>query len=73
MKHMPPSETIQFQTTPAFRRQLEEDAARLNLTLSAYIQYLHSRLAPGQDTPRLDRLVREVFGKHGKLMRRLAK
>jgi hypothetical protein len=67
------SETVQFQATPDFRRQLEAEAARLNLSLSAYILYLQSRLAPGQDTARLDRHVEEVFGKHGALMRRLAK
>jgi hypothetical protein len=35
--------------------------------------YLHARIASGHDTARLDRHVREVFGKHGELMRRLAK
>ncbi len=67
------SETIQFQATPEFRQQIEKEAARLNLSLSAYILYLHARRIPGQDTARLDRHVREVFGKHGDLMRRLAK
>ncbi|MGA3065437.1 MAG: hypothetical protein ABSF29_01180 [Tepidisphaeraceae bacterium] len=70
---MSASETIQFQATPEFRRQLEAEAARLNLSLSAYILYLQERLAPGQDPARLDRHVEEVFGKHGALMRRLAK
>ncbi|MEX2215880.1 MAG: hypothetical protein WD768_17345 [Phycisphaeraceae bacterium] len=67
------TETIQFATTPDFRRQLEAEAARLQLSVSAYIYYLHARLAPGRDASRLDRHVREVFGKHGDLMRRLAK
>jgi hypothetical protein len=67
------SETIQFQATPEFRRQLDAEAAALNLSLSAYILYLHTRLLQGQTIERLDRHVREVFGKHGKLMRRLAK
>lgn len=70
---MAPTETIQFQATPYFRRQLEAEASRLNLSLSAYIQYLHARLSPGRDWARLDRHVREVFGKHGELIRRLAK
>jgi hypothetical protein len=30
-------------------------------------------LSPGVDPARLDRHVREVFGKHGELIRRLAK
>jgi hypothetical protein len=67
------SETIQFQATPEFRRQIESEAAKLNLSLSAYILYLQARKAPGQEEARLDRVVREVFGKHGELMRRLAK
>lgn len=67
------SETVQFQATPDFRRQLEQEAARLNLSLSAYIMYLQSRISPGQGTARFDRHAQEVFGKHGDLMRRLAK
>lgn len=67
------TETIQFQATPEFRQQLEAEAKRLNLSLSAYFMYMHMRLAPGVDVEELDRHVREVFGKHGELMRRLAK
>jgi len=69
---MAASETIQLQTTPDMRRQLENEAARLNLSVSAYILYLHSRRM-SQDPARLDRMVEEVFGKHGELIRRLAK
>ena len=67
------TETIQIQATPEFRRQLETEAAKLNLSISAYILYLHAKMTPGQDAGRLDRHVKEVFGKHGELMRRLAK
>lgn len=70
---MAATETIQFQATPALRQQLETEAARLNLSLSAYILYLCARNRPGADAARLDRHVREVFGKHGDLIRRLAK
>jgi hypothetical protein len=70
---MPMSETIQFEAKPGFRQQLEAEAAKLNLSLSAYILYLHARLSPGLDSARLDRHVREIFGKHGELIRRLAK
>jgi hypothetical protein len=70
---MAATETIQFQATPGLRDQLAAEAAKLNLSLSAYILYLHARLSPGGDSARLDRHVREVFGKHGQLMRRLAK
>lgn len=73
MTAMPLSETVQFQATPQLRRQLEAEAARLNLSLSAYILYLHDRAAAGKDALRFDRHVREVFGRHGELMRRLAK
>lgn len=70
---MPATETFQIQATPELRQQLESEAAKLNLSVSAYILYAHARLAPGLDAQRLDRHVREVFGKHGQLMRRLAK
>jgi hypothetical protein len=70
---MSATETIQFQATPELRKQLEAEAARLNLALPAYIMYLHARLSPDRDAARLDRHVREVFGKHGELIRRLAK
>ena len=69
---MSATETIQFQATPELRKQLEAEAARLNLSLSAYILYLHARVSPGLDPSRLDRQVQEVFGKHGELMRKLA-
>ena len=70
---MPLSETIQFQATPEFRQQLEGEANKLKLSLSAYFLYLHARMVPRRKPARLDRHVREVFGKHGDLMRRLAK
>jgi hypothetical protein len=70
---MSTTEIIQFQATPEFRQTLEAEAAKLKLSLSAYILYMHARLSPGIDTAGLDRHVREVFGKHGDLIRRLAK
>ena len=70
---MPTTETIQLEATPQFRQQLEAEARRLNLSISVYVLYLHERLAAGVETERLDRHVFEVFGKHGDLMRRLAK
>jgi len=65
--------TIQFQATADLHRQLEAEAEKLNLSLSAYILYAHLRLQPPVDADRLDAHVREVFGKYGELMRRLAK
>lgn len=73
IRRMPSTETIQLQATPEFCRQLEAEAAKLNLSISAYVLYLHARLSPNRDAARFDRHVREVFGKHGELMRRLAK
>ena len=67
------TQTVQFEATPAFREQLQSEAAKLNLSLSAYILYLHARLSGECDPARLDRHVREVFGQHGQLLRRLAK
>jgi hypothetical protein len=73
IEYMPSTETIKFEATPELRRQLEGEAARLQLSISAYILYLHARLAPGRDANRLDRHIQEVFGQHGELIRRLAK
>jgi hypothetical protein len=69
---MTSNETIEISVTPEFRGQLEGHAARLNLSVSAYVLYLHARFAPGVNAARLDRHVRAVFGRHGELMRRLA-
>ena len=65
--------TVQFEATPEFHRQLDAEAKKLNLSISAYVHYLHARVTSGGDPARLDRHVREVFGKHGELIRRLAK
>lgn len=67
------TETVQFQATPEARKLFEAEAARLNMSLSAYFLYLQRRGLPGQDAARLDRHVREVFGKHSELIRRLSK
>lgn len=66
-------ETIQIPATTAMKILFEENAKRLNLTPEAYLGYLMSRAEPGVDVERLDRHVREVFGKNGELIRRLAK
>lgn len=66
-------ETIQFDATPEFRRRVELEAARLNLSLAAYFAYLEERARLGAEAGRFDRHVDGVFGKHGDLMRRLAK
>jgi hypothetical protein len=70
---MPGTETIQINVSPQLRQSMEAEAAKLNLSVSAYILYLHTRLTPGQDAARLDRHVQEVFGRHGELIRTLAK
>lgn len=66
-------ETIQFSVSDSTKKQFEEGARRLNLSPEAYFAYLVERTRPGTDVARLDRHMREVFGKHGELMRRLAK
>jgi len=69
-----PSETLQFQVSADDKRRFEDEAKRLNLSPAAYFKYLLSRTAlPPEEAARLDRHVREVFGKHGELIRRLAK
>lgn len=68
-----PTETIQFNATAETKRRFEQEAAQLNLSLSAYFLYLATRKSlPSSESSRLDRMVKEVFGRHGELMRRLA-
>lgn len=67
------TETVQFQINLETKKAIEDAAARLNLTPSAYLTYLVERVKPGVDAQRLDRMVNEVFGKFGPAMRALAK
>lgn len=64
-------DTIELKTPRDLRIELEAAAERLNLSLPAYIVYLHERHRAGA-SPDLDRMVREVYGRYGKVMRRLA-
>jgi hypothetical protein len=66
-------ETVQFDATSDFKRLLEVEAAELNLSVGAYVLYLQTRRQLGTGAARFDRIVEEVFGRHGELMRRLAK
>jgi hypothetical protein len=66
-------QTIQFSVSDSTKREFEEGARRLHLSPAAYFAYRVERTKPGTNVARLDRHVREVFGKHGELMRRLAK
>lgn len=66
-------QTIQIQASAEIKRRFEEAAKTMHLSAEAYLAYLMDRLVPGVDAGRLDRHVNEVFGKHGELMRRLAK
>ena len=68
-----PRVTVQFETTPEHRARLEAEAARLNLTVGAYIQMLQSRQKPGRDAVQFDRVIQQVFGRYGQTMRNLAK
>ena len=54
MGWMSSTEIIQIQVTPGLRRQLEAETAKLNLSLSEYIQYLHARLSMGHDSAWLE-------------------
>lgn len=66
-------ETIQISSSTERKRQFEDAAKAMHLSQEAFFAYLIDRVQSGLDTARLDRHVREVFGKHGELMRRLAK
>lgn len=65
---------MQLQVTAEQKKAFEEQAARLNLGPAAYLLFLMTRGGLGSDdASRFDRQVRTVFGKHGELIRRLAK
>lgn len=69
-----PTEKLEIPVSAEEKQRFEEQAARLNLAPAAYLKYLMSRTTlPPDEAARLDRHIREVFGKHGELMRRLAK
>lgn len=59
--------------TPEERQHLEEEAAKLNLSISAFIFHLMHRQSASVGADRFDRMVREIFGKYGTVMRNLAK
>ncbi len=64
---------ISIPVSPSLKKQFEQGAQDLHLSAEAYLAYLLERVAPGVDAERLDRHASEVFGKHGDLVRRLAK
>ena len=66
------SDRIEFEATSDLKRQLEEGAAKLNLTVAAYVQYLVSRQRASVGPKRFDRMAREVFGRYGPVVRKLA-
>ncbi len=69
-----PPDMLQIPTTPELKQQFEQLAGRLQLSPSALLMYLLSRATlPAEEAARFDRHVKEVFGKNGDLMRRLAK
>ena len=72
---MPTTKTVQFEATPEFHRQLVSEAKRLNLSLSAYIQYLHARLSPehSPEEKKFEDALAEVNKRFGNAMKKLAK
>lgn len=66
---------MQFEATPEFHRQLADEAERLNLSLSAYIQYLHARLSTGrspEDEMKFHDAAAMVHERFGTTMKKLA-
>lgn len=51
-----------------FKRTAEE----LNLSPAAFLHYLRLRRESGENAERLDDHVREIFGRYGDVMRKLA-
>ena len=67
------TETFEITATSEFKNQLEAEAARLHLSVSAYLYYLHARRQGVVDPKLFDEVVEAVFGRYGEVMRRLAK
>jgi hypothetical protein len=67
-----PKAIMQIEVDVEIQRHLESEAARLNLTLGAYIAYLVKRVNADIEPAQFDRVVNEVFGRYGKTMRNLA-
>ncbi len=68
-----PREVLQLEVSAEFKKFLEAESARLNLTVAAYIEYLTKRSSGGIRPEQFDRVVNEVFGRYGGTMRKLAK
>ena len=68
---IPPDGNIELPLGHA--KELEAEAAKLNLTVPAYLRYLRDRKGSGVTPERFDRMVNEIFGRYGTTMRNLAK
>lgn len=67
-----PREILHLEISAEFKRFLEREASRLNLTIAAYIEYKTKRESAGTSPDQFDRVVNEVFGRYGGTMRKLA-
>jgi hypothetical protein len=66
------TDRIHIDLSPEDRRRLEAEAESLNLSVDALVS-LRVRGAPEGVTPkRWERILREVFGRYGDVIRRLA-
>jgi hypothetical protein len=68
-----PRQPLIIDASEDLRGLVQSEADRLNLTPPAYLRYLIERQRPGVDPARFDRIVEEVFGRHGSTVRKLAK
>lgn len=68
-----PRQPLVIDASEDLRRVVQSEAERLNLTPAAYLRYLIERQQPGVNTERFDRITEEVFGRHGRTMRKLGK
>jgi hypothetical protein len=67
-----PRHIVQFETSGEIKHLLESEAARLHLTVGAYVEYLIKRPKAGIPPTDFDRVVTQVFGRYGNAMRKLA-
>ncbi|MEZ6233072.1 MAG: hypothetical protein R3B68_02675 [Phycisphaerales bacterium] len=68
---MSTTDTIQFQATPEFRKQLEAAAAAMNLSVSAYIMFLE-RCRQGRLDAKAQDALRLMLTQHDDSLRKLS-
>jgi len=65
-------QTLHLEVASENAELFERRAREMNLSPAAFFQYLLLRHESGEDAERVERHAREVFGRYGEVMRKLA-